>query len=303
MFGVTHKPSLTIVKKDTAAGVGYLGIGTDAPEELVHINDGNLLLKSSSASSGAIILGLINNFKNFGIERVLSANADGLDFWRTEKVATPKEGDLPLYKNVTTLFLSTDGKVGVGTKTPTTKFEISGGIKATTAEITKILTTNKVTIADVLTAQNADITSILTAQSADITSILTAQSADITSILTAKSADITGEFTAHSATITGLVTADRIRVEDLLCAQEIIVQVRTCWPDYVFDKNYELMPLQELEQFVNENRHLPNVPSATEVETNGVNVAEMNAILLKKMEEMTLYIITLQKQIDELKNR
>jgi hypothetical protein len=61
--------------------------------------------------------------------------------------------------------------------------------------------------------------------------------------------------------------------------------------------------LTELEQFITENKHPPNVPSAAEVEANGVNIGEMNAILLQKVEELTLYIINLQTQINELKKQ
>ena len=73
------------------------------------------------------------------------------------------------------------------------------------------------------------------------------------------------------------------------------------WSDYVFESGYELMPLGELERYVNANRHLPSIPSAGQVLDEGVNVGEMNALLLEKIEELTLYIIDLQKQIDELK--
>ena len=83
-------------------------------------------------------------------------------------------------------------------------------------------------------------------------------------------------------------------------AKEIVVTLEG-WSDYVFDNGYRLMPLGELERYVNANKHLPNIPSAKEVENNGVNIGEMNALLLEKIEELTLYIIDLQKQIDELK--
>ena len=76
----------------------------------------------------------------------------------------------------------------------------------------------------------------------------------------------------------------------------------TYWPDYVFGSDYKLMTLSELESYVNENRHLPGIPSASEVEEKGsVDLGEMNTLLLQKVEELTRYIINLQKQIDELK--
>ncbi len=76
----------------------------------------------------------------------------------------------------------------------------------------------------------------------------------------------------------------------------------TDWSDFVFDDGYRLMPLGEVERYIDANRHLPDIPSAQEVEEEGVDVGEMNKLLLQKVEELTLYIIDLQKQIDELKS-
>ena len=68
-----------------------------------------------------------------------------------------------------------------------------------------------------------------------------------------------------------------------------------------FEQDYNLLPLNEVEQYIKQNNRLPNVPSAAEVEEEGVNLGEMNAVLLQKVEELTLYIIDFQKQINELK--
>lgn len=80
------------------------------------------------------------------------------------------------------------------------------------------------------------------------------------------------------------------------------------WFDYVFDNDYKLMSLSELEQFIKTKKHLPEIPSEKEVKENGINLGEMQGKLLLKIEELTLYIIEqekqlkeLQKQIDELK--
>ena len=74
------------------------------------------------------------------------------------------------------------------------------------------------------------------------------------------------------------------------------------WPDYVFGGGHRLMPLQEVEDYINANGHLPEVPSAEEAEADGVDLGEMNKLLLQKVEELTLYIIDLQKQVEELKS-
>jgi len=69
----------------------------------------------------------------------------------------------------------------------------------------------------------------------------------------------------------------------------------------VFENDYNLLPLNEVEQYIKQNNRLPNIPSAQEIEENGLDLGEMQSKLLLKIEEMTLYILDLQKQIDELK--
>ncbi len=79
---------------------------------------------------------------------------------------------------------------------------------------------------------------------------------------------------------------------------KVAVSTTTNWSDYVFNKNYKLMSLKNVEQYVNSKRHLPEIPSASEVVKDGVDVANMDAKLLQKIEELTLYAIRQQKQIE-----
>ena len=94
----------------------------------------------------------------------------------------------------------------------------------------------------------------------------------------------------------------RLCAEGLLMAKEVKVTL-TGWPDYVFGADYRLRSLSETEAYIREQGHLPDVPSATEVEEEGLSLGEMNKVLLQKVEELTLHVIELQKQIDELKNQ
>lgn len=73
------------------------------------------------------------------------------------------------------------------------------------------------------------------------------------------------------------------------------------WADFVFDKNYKLMPLLEVENYYKSNKHLPNIPTAKQIEENGNDLAKTDALLLQKIEELTLYIVQQQKEIEELK--
>jgi SprB-like repeat protein len=83
---------------------------------------------------------------------------------------------------------------------------------------------------------------------------------------------------------------------------DVLVTATDPLPDYVFNADYKLMSIYELEQFIKQNHHLPEIPSAEEIEKNeGFEVGDMQVKLLKKIEEQSLYIIDLQKQVDELK--
>lgn len=92
------------------------------------------------------------------------------------------------------------------------------------------------------------------------------------------------------------------RVDGLFVASEINVKVNV-WNDYVFSKSYKLPTLKSVEAFINANGHLPEVPSEKQVKEHGVNVSEINATLLKKIEEITLYVIELNKKVEKLEEQ
>ena len=92
-----------------------------------------------------------------------------------------------------------------------------------------------------------------------------------------------------------------LSVNGKITAQEIEVLITGWVPDFVFEEDYTLKPLAEVEDFIKTHKHLPDVPSAQDIQNNGMNVSEMNNVLLKKVEELTLYIIELKKEIEQLK--
>jgi hypothetical protein len=90
--------------------------------------------------------------------------------------------------------------------------------------------------------------------------------------------------------VKGAIRADRVRVY-------------TTWADYVFEKNYNLPTLEEVEKHIQTNGHLKDIPSAKEVDEKGIELGEMNKLLLQKIEELTLYVIELNKELDKVKNQ
>lgn len=93
-----------------------------------------------------------------------------------------------------------------------------------------------------------------------------------------------------------------LRVGGKMICEEVKVKLQSSgWPDYVFSENYKLPALSDLGNFIKTNKHLPNIPSAAEVEKNGLEVGDMQKRMMEKIEELTLYIIQQQTEIDELK--
>lgn len=82
-----------------------------------------------------------------------------------------------------------------------------------------------------------------------------------------------------------------------------VIKERIHWPDYVFHADYLLTPLDSLEQFIKLNKHLPEMPTASDVEGNGLDLGATQALLLKKIEELTLIVIEQNKRIKELEKK
>ena len=94
----------------------------------------------------------------------------------------------------------------------------------------------------------------------------------------------------------------KVAIDGKVIAEELRINLSGDWPDYVFDASYELMPLDKLESLINKNKHLPGIPSANDVQNNGLIVGEMQTKMMEKIEELTLYIIELDKELKRINN-
>ncbi len=95
----------------------------------------------------------------------------------------------------------------------------------------------------------------------------------------------------------------KLYVEDGILSERVKVAIKNTaeWSDFVFDSDYELKDLSEVESYIKANKKLPDVPSASEVVKDGIDLGSMDALLLQKIEELTLYVIQQQKEIENLK--
>jgi hypothetical protein len=100
---------------------------------------------------------------------------------------------------------------------------------------------------------------------------------------------------------TNLATGHILSVDGKIACEEVLVEYSGSWPDYVFDEGYNLPEIGELEAYIQSTGHLPDLPSAEEVEENGFHLADMQKRLLQKVEELTLYTIEQDKLIREMR--
>jgi len=109
--------------------------------------------------------------------------------------------------------------------------------------------------------------------------------------------DINGNVSIGTSSTQGYMFA----VAGTAIATSFTVKSLANWPDYVFKKDYQLQSLNQLQAFINQNRHLPDMPSEQEVAKDGINLGEMDKLLTKKVEELTLYLIEKDTQLNDEK--
>ena len=94
-----------------------------------------------------------------------------------------------------------------------------------------------------------------------------------------------------------------VSVDGRIACEEVRVQEAGLWPDYVFERDYDLTPLADLKKFLGEQKHLPGIPSAAEVQANGFELGNMQKRMLEKIEELTLYVIELEERIQSIEKQ
>lgn len=91
----------------------------------------------------------------------------------------------------------------------------------------------------------------------------------------------------------------KLAVAGTITAQKVVVTANG-WADFVFNEDYKLPTLKETATYIRENKHLPGIPSASDIEKEGQDVGEMNKLLLQKIEELNLHVIQLEEKLEKL---
>jgi hypothetical protein len=177
-------------------------------------------------------------------------------------------------------FVRGDGNVGIGTKSPAAKLHVIGNGSNSDTQWLALIDpqTNSGTSASLLLGQSSGVSAIQVGANNNLTIQPTGGNVLI------------GQTTQSNP-------AYKLDVKGKTRADEIVVN--TSGADFVFDKKYTLPKLSDVKAYIDKNQHLPEIPSAKEMQTNGMSIGEINTKLLQKVEELTLYIIEKDKQLTE----
>ena len=273
---------------------GKIGIGVLEPLEKLEVV-GNIKATNTLLADSAVLKGIRSgsgNFYNLNVSSNLVSNTVMADSVITKGFRTGS-GSFTNLSMSGNFFVS--GKTGLGVASPAEKLEVDGNIKTTQKLIATEIITDTATLTKGLKVNGIISSNTIYTNAIKLSG---AQSLSIdNNINFAGSAIMNQTLAIGTPTVpSGYLMA----VKGKIIAEEIKVRKFDTWPDYVFDNSYKLKSLYEVEQYIKKNNHLEGIPSAKQAESEGIEVGEMQAKLLEKIEELTLYLIELKKENDKL---
>lgn len=320
---------------------GNIGIGTSSPAERLTVLDNNDaqgagLYRNYSAASNAGI------FLNFGALDVSASKIIGASILG-QLNGNKTSGELHFYTKTASslmdrMVIDQNGNIGIGTTSPGSKLEVSGNI-FTTSQNNYIQFGTSASTAPYVAG---DVSGNLSLGTQNTSKLLVSASGNVAIGTSTPAAKLHIYSPAGNGAVRGLLVdasvsggaipfdigydnggvhkslmlmvdngnvgigtispAEKLSVNGNISAKKLVI-TQTGWSDYVFDSDYKLRSLQSLEAYINENKHLPEVPTTREVGTKGISIGDNQALLLKKIEELTLYMIKLNKRQEFLEKR
>ena len=311
---------------------GQVGIGTTTPTEMLDVR-GSIVIKAENSAFGIddALNARLGFVKKSGYSPVIaSSNGNPIIFSQSNQPNITTNISTATFTD--RMIIAGNGNVGIGTSTPRGKFDVDGAGDVYLSDDLQAGTSQSIFIPGqvFLSPYNGGNVSYFQAKRLDNSGTTsfrfrTFNNGTMTETLHMEGngnvgiGTITPEARLHvssgnaimdnnvivkgvlaiGTTITSYTNNYSLAVNGKIGAKDIQIESKS-WPDYVFASNYKLPSLSEVEQYILKNKHLQDMPSAEEVSKNGYSVSEVETAMLKKIEELTLYIIELQKQVDSL---
>lgn len=266
----------------TFSSNGNLGIGTTSPAEPIHVQD----------ASGAFTFGRPGAEMNNRLTLDASTGYENQIYFRSRPGRIFTGGTtltLGISASASNLVISNSGNIGIGTSSPDKPFVVkSSGFAPTSGGVHFVHSNGTQGIEFGYAGFKKTTTNGFGNLSID--------AADSDNLL----------FQTQNSGNVGIGTTSplsKLSVNGQIRATEVKVLADITVPDYVFEPDYNLRTLKETKEYIAENKHLPEIPSAAEIGENGIDLGDMNMKLLKKIEELTLYLIEQKEDIEELKKK
>jgi len=282
---------------------GKLGIGVDNPEAELHLSDLTPVLRLEKTTSNLSTWDFENTGKlhlKYGEEGYPTENT--ITFTREGRICGNHNLKLSGADDGSTdVYINTDGNVGIGTTNPTAKLNIVGNLGIS----------RSVMIDSREIKFRGDGKAHFSIFANRIDNVFTIENTS-SNFIPGISGSVLMAFNRNGNVGIGttnptakLHIIGKAKITDCLWVKnEVMIQQNDPWPDYVFNNDYDLLPISELNTYIKANNHLPGIPSAEEIAETGIKLAKMSTVLLKKVEELTLYTIEqetkLEKQQDEI---
>jgi len=278
------------------------------------IGDGSLLYNSTGAQNTAI--GQYAGVESRGSENVFigslaDVSSSGLNLTNATAI-----GARARVSQSNSIVLGANANVGIGTSAPANKLEITSGTANRSGLRFTNLTRSSSSLLDLSITLANPIVKVLTVDNnGDV--VLAGLGVNLSLIGGRAGAPDTWTMDTQTSTVQSvnnnpvsiggginrMPAGYKLFVAGGILTEKVKVAVKDSdeWADYVFADNYKLRNLNEVSRFIQKNKHLPGVPSASEVAANGIDLGKMDAKLLEKIEELTLYMIELKKENQQMK--
>ncbi len=275
-----------------------VGIGTTTPLQKLHVK-GIARVDAAGVSSGDAVISMYSGSTN---------DQSYIYFYNQFSAVSPSAyfgysapSDYSMWSNgSTTAYLKSEG-LGISNTTPLTKLHIVGGQDAGMSTVTSngYMVLGSGTGANLVIDNNEIIARNNTTPGGSAADLFLQYDAG-NLILCGSEQGAVGIGVASGASIpAGFLLA----VDGKIISEEIKVQLSGNWPDYVFNEKYKLLSFDELRKYIATNKHLPNIPAAAEVEKNGIEVGDMQKKMMEKIEELTLYVLELERKVNLLEQK